>query len=584
VLLVCVAVLAGGLGVLAYATHLLRRPEQQTIDARFAIRGSEAHRTAGLVVVGVDEPTFDYFRNAGLAARWPFPRRYDARVIERLRRAGAKVIGVDIQFTEESDPADDNALVEAIAASHGVVLATTEVGPHGTTSVLGGDSVLREIGARAANTSVVPDSDGVLRRMQYSIQGLKTFAVVAAEVASGRAISAKRFGGPTHPVPIDYSGPPGTVRELSYSNVYAGRFSPALVAGKIVIVGATAPTLHDTHQAATSGSEPMAGPEVLANTTATALAGIPLRDASGWVNIALIVLLGCVAPLSAIRLPPLRSLLGSLVVGIVVTVTIQLAFDKGKVVAFTYPLGALVIATLGTLAVVYLSEAFERQRVRAMFMRFVPAEVVDDVLARTDDNLRLGALERDCTVLFSDLRGFTTYSEGQPAERVIEVVNFYVNEMTEAILDAGGTLVSYLGDGILALFGAPLEQPDHADRALAAAREMLGPRLRRLNTWLEEEGRGSFRMGIGLNSGPVMAGNVGSDQRLQYTVIGDTVNTASRLEGMTKGSGYQLLLAESVSSRLHNGREELVFVDELEVRGRAERVRVWSLAEARAAA
>jgi adenylate cyclase len=450
--------------------------------------------------------------------------------------------------------------------------------------VLGGDAVLRQIGARAANSQLIPDSDGVLRRMQYSLGGLKTFAVAAAEAAAGHPIGAAAFGGARHPVPIDYAGPPGTVREVSYADVYAGHVPAGLLAGKIVIVGATVPTLHDTHEAPTSGSEQMAGAEVLANATATARDGVPLRDAGGWVNIALIVLLGCIAPLASIRVPPLRSLLGSLVVGTLVAVAIQLAFDDGRIVAFTYPLGALVLATLGTLAVIYLSEAFERQRVRAMFVRFVPAEVVDDVLARTDDNLRLGALERDCTVLFSDLRGFTTYSEGQPAERVIEVVNFYVNEMTEAILDAGGTLVSYLGDGILALFGAPLEQPDHADRALAAAREMLGSRLRRLNAWLEREGRGSFRMGIGLNSGPVMAGNVGSDQRLQYTVIGDTVNTASRLEGMTKGSGYQLLLAESVSSRLTNGREQLVFVDELEVRGRAERVRVWSLAEARAPA
>ena len=139
---------------------------------------------------------------------------------------------------------------------------------------------------------------------------------------------------------------------------------------------------------------------------------------------------------------------------------------------------ALVLSTLGTLFILYLGETIERERVRSVFSRFVPAGVVDEVLASADENLRLGGVERDCTVLFSDLRGFTSFSETQPAARVIEVVNYYLNEMTEAILAAGGTLIAYMGDGIMAVFGTPLEQDDHADRAVAAAREMVGPRLR----------------------------------------------------------------------------------------------------------
>jgi len=581
-LLVVVAASAAGLGVIAYATHLLRRPELQTIDARFDIRGSEPQRTAGVVVVAIDDTTFNDFRNQKLHARWPFPRRYEARVIENLHRAGAKVIAVDIQFTESSDEVDDEALAEAVAKARNVVLATTEVGPHGTTNVLGGDAVLRELGARAGETEIINDSDGVIRRMAYSLSGLKTLPVATAEVATGHAVSPARFGGARRRVPIDYAGPPGTVRELSFSRVYSGRLPRSAVAGKVVIVGATVPTLQDVHAAPTSGNSQMSGAEILANATASVLDGVPLRDVSGWVNIVLIVLLGCVAPLAAIRVPPLWSLFASLLVAVAVAIAIQLAFNGGKIVAFTYPFAALVLAALGTLAVTYLSEAFERQRVRTMFTRFVPSEVVDEVLDRTDDNLRLGALERDCTVLFSDLRGFTSFSETQPAERVIEVVNFYIREMTEAILETGGTLVSYMGDGIMALFGAPLEQPDHADRALAAAREMLGPRLRRFNQWLAENGHAhSFRMGIGLNSGAVMAGNVGSDLRLEYTAIGDTTNTASRIESMTKESGYELLLAESTFSRLTDSHDELTFVAELDVRGRERKVRVWSLQSAR---
>jgi adenylate cyclase len=228
--------------------------------------------------------------------------------------------------------------------------------------------------------------------------------------------------------------------------------------------------------------------------------------------------------------------------------------------------------------VLYLSETIERERVRNLFARFVPADVVDEVVGRTDDNLRLGAVERDCTVLFSDLRGFTSFSEQRAAHTVIDVVNTYLNEMTEAILGSGGTLISYMGDGIMAVFGAPLEQPDHADRALAAAREMVGPRLARFNSWLAEYGHAhQFGMGVGLNSGPVMAGSIGSEQRVEYTALGDTTNTASRLEGMTKGSGHMVFIADSTRERLHDP-DTLLLVGQLEVRGRVQPVPVWTIA------
>ncbi len=198
-------------------------------------------------------------------------------------------------------------------------------------------------------------------------------------------------------------------------------------------------------------------------------------------------------------------------------------------------------------------------------------------MARTDENLRLGAVERDCTVLFSDLRGFTSFSENQPAPRVIEVVNCYLNEMTEAIMAAGGTLIAYMGDGIMAVFGAPLEQPDHADRALTAAVEMIGPRLDKFNSWLKEQGHEhEFAMGVGINSGSVMAGNIGSEQRVEYTALGDTTNTASRLEGMTKGSGHMLFVADTTRERMRNPPESLTLVGEFEVRGRVAKVPVWT--------
>ncbi len=575
-LLIGVAVVAAGIGVGTYATHLLRRSELQTIDARFSIRGSQAP-TSDIVLVAIDPATFQELTDRKMSSEFPFPRRYDAQVIEHLRVAGAKVIAMDIEFTHSTDPRDDEALAEAIAQAHGkTVLGATEIAKGGITGIFGGEpELLRELGTRPAAVIFKPDSDGSIRRFVYSYNSLHSFAVVSAELATGKPIPASRFEKGS--LPIDYVGPSETIRSIPYSKVLLNQFSTSAVRGKIVIVGATSPILQDIH--ATPTSEIMPGPEIWANATSTLLRGVPLTNAPTWVDVVLIVLLGIAAPLGSLRVARWRALVDAIALAFVFTIATQIAFNTGWIWTFVYPLLALAIGTLGTLAVLYVGEAIERERVRDVFSRFVPGDVVDQVLESANENLRLGGVERDCTILFSDLRGFTSFSESQTPERVIEVVNHYLNEMTEAIMAAGGTLIAYMGDGIMAAFGAPLEQEDHADRALRAAREMIGPRLEHFNAWLAQEGHESgFAMGVGLNSGPVMAGNVGSEQRVEYTTIGDTTNTASRLEGMTKGSGHMLFCAQSTRDRLKDPPADLVLVGEFEVRGREAKLPVWTLA------
>ena len=573
-LLVAAALLAAGVGIATYATNLLRRTELQSVDARFSIRGPQPTPT-GVSLVAIDPASLEHIRDENPKVGYPFPRRYDARVIDNLRRAGAKAIAIDIEFVRETDIRDDNALIEALERAHGkTVLATVEIGRGGTTPVLGGEPHLREVGARPADARLITDSDGSVRRFAYAQEGLRSFPVVAVEVATRRSVSPSLFANGAQP--IDYAGPPGAVQRISYWDVLRNRFPASAVRGKTVIVGATAPILQDLHPTPTSGI--MAGPEIWANATATLLEGVPLKDAPGWLNVGLIVVLGALTPLSSLRIRPWRALVDALAAALAFTVAIQLAFNSGLIVSFVYPLLALTLGTLGTIAILYMSEAIERARTRDLFARFVPADVVKDVLASTNENLRLGGVQRDCTVLFSDLRGFTSFSETQTPERVIEVVNHYLNEMTEAIMAAGGTLIAYMGDGIMAVFGAPLAQDDHADRALRAAREMLGGRLDRFNDWLAEQGHDHrFAMGVGLNSGPVMAGNVGAEARVEYTAIGDTTNTASRLESMTKDSGTMLFVSQTTRDRMKSPPEDLRRFDELQIRGREARLVVWTL-------
>jgi adenylate cyclase len=218
----------------------------------------------------------------------------------------------------------------------------------------------------------------------------------------------------------------------------------------------------------------------------------------------------------------------------------------------------------------------EQARVRDVFARFLPESIVDEVLVRADGKIRLGGVRLICTALFTDLRGFTTFAERTPPDRVIEVLNRFLSEMTDAVLDNGGTLVTYLGDGVLAVFGAPIECDDHADRALATAREMLNTRLPRFNEWLRNANHDEFKMGIGVSSGPLMSGNVGSERRLSYTAIGDTVNTAARIEAHTKAVPHAALVSQSTRDLL-TGDSDLVFVDEITLRGRTSPTRLWGL-------
>ena len=576
-LLLGVGIVASALGIATYATDALREPELNTVDARFSIRGAEPPPD-DIVVVGVDDVTF-----GELQTQWPFPRSLHADVIDRVRRDGARVIAYDVQFTEPTTARDDNALIRAIdradRTSH-VVLATTEVGAGGRTNVLGGNAVVKQVGATTANGNLTPDGGGVVRRAPYELQGVKGFGVAAAEAPGDVEADPSDFDGDG--AWIDYHGPPGTIENVSFSRVLEGRLPPGTFTDKLVVVGTTAPVLQDVHPTSTSGDDLMSGPEIQASTISTVRSGVPIRSSPGMLDLAVIVLFGLLPALGTLVLSPVRGIVIALAVGAAYAVTVQLSFNSGLIIPFVVPLGTLAVSGVGVVGVHYVTAAIERQRVRDIFARFVPAEVVDQVLARTDEHLRLGGVELDSTILFSDIRGFTTFSESQPAERVLEILNRYLSGMTDAILEHGGTVISYMGDGIMAAFGAPIPESDHADRALAAAREMLEERLPEFNAWLQEQGIEGFRMGIGLNTGPVMAGNVGSEKRLEYTAIGDTTNTAARLEGMTKDTPHQLFVADSTRERISDP-DDLVYVDELPIRGRRSAVAVWSLAPKKAA-
>ncbi|MDQ8044271.1 MAG: adenylate/guanylate cyclase domain-containing protein [Solirubrobacteraceae bacterium] len=571
------AVTVAAAAVAAQATRLLDPLELSSVDARFGVRGTQAP-PSDIVVVAIDSTSL-----TALDERWPIERSLHAQLIDRLARDGAKVIAYDVQFTEQTDRHEDAALVDAVRRHPPVVLATTEVTKTGGTNIFGGAPVLPYSKAHPGFSALNADARGVNRTIPYAQNGLRSFAVVAAGLSGGRRVDAGDFGLRNHRAWIDFAGPPGTLRTVSFVDVLRRRVPASTFAGKTVVVGVTATTAQDLHATSTtSGSALMSGAELQANAIETVREGVPLRSSAAWVGYLLIIGMAALVPLVAVRLRFLWAAVGALLAAAAYAGAAQVAFGAGWVIPVAVPLSALALATLGASAGHALLSAAERMRTRDLFARFVPEAVVDDVLARTDGDLRLGGQRREGTVMFCDLRGFTTFSENLPPDRVIGVLNQYFTEMTTAIMDRGGTLVAYLGDGILAVFGAPIEQPDHADRALAAAREMLFHRLPSLNAALAADGIDhAFRMGIGLHSGPVVSGNVGSPQRIEYAAIGDTTNTASRVEGMTKVEGEQLLLTGATKDALvHEGSAAgLREVGEREVRGRKRTITLWSVDE-----
>jgi CHASE2 domain-containing sensor protein len=352
--LLAVGLAAASVGLAAHAGGLLGPLERDTIDARFTLRGHQAP-PRDVVVVGID--------NESVAAlpRYPFSRRLHARVMERLHAAGARLLVYDISFDRPTTTSADDALFEASRRAAPIVFATSLILRSGATQVLGGDANLASIGDRAAAADLLPDPDGVLRHTLDDVHGLPSVAAAVTLALRGAAVDRTRFHGGW----IDFRGPSHTVREVSFLRVLRGQFDPALVRGKVVVVGATAPVLQDLHSTSVGG--PMSGPEVQAEAIGTALGNFPLGVPAGAVTALLIVALGLIVPLAGMRLETVGVVLAGLGIIALWLLAAQLAFDSGAVLDFSDPLLALLIGICGTVLLGMWADSRERRELRIRF-------------------------------------------------------------------------------------------------------------------------------------------------------------------------------------------------------------------------
>jgi serine/threonine-protein kinase len=351
--LLAVAAIAVAAGVGAYSFHLTEWLQRPSVDARFSIRGEQA-APSSVVMVGIDD------QSIGALPRYPFSRTLQARVLERLKTAGARLIVEDVAFDRPTTEAADNRLFEAAARSAPVVFGTSLIEPGGQTEVLGGNTNLASIGARAGAARLLADSDGVLRHTLAESEGLPSIAAAVAQKL-GRPVASTQLADGW----IDYPGPPHRVAQLSFVRVLHGTFDAAAVRGKVVVIGATAPVLQDLHT--TPVGAPMSGPEVQAAAIATALAGMPLRSSSGALTILLILIAALALPMAALRLGTVTLAALATALGAAWCAANVLAFNSGTVLDFSDPLVALLAATAGTVLLGMWVDDRERRQLRQLF-------------------------------------------------------------------------------------------------------------------------------------------------------------------------------------------------------------------------
>ncbi|NQU79317.1 adenylate/guanylate cyclase domain-containing protein [Candidatus Woesearchaeota archaeon] len=518
-----------------------------------------------IIIVAVDDKSLQEI------GRWPWDRNNFTQVIKQLE--DSKVIGFDIAFFEPSDNNTDANLANAMREHGQIVLPVEYTSFKQIGNRVIGDGMLepipglREVASRGY-INVNTDLDGMTRAVNLDIEGKPEHfsAAVMRLIINKQIPEEKRYL-------VNYIGPPGTYTRYSFVDVLEGKHADSLD-GKIVLIGATAPDLHDSYFVPTSSGKAMPGVEIHANILQQMLTGKEVKTAPAWVTVLTILIVALVVAAAVFFLPVWISTAVSFGILIIYTFIAISAFGAGWIINMIYAPATVLTTYTATIIYHYLSEKKSRKKVLGAFEKYVSKDVIKHILEHPD-RLKLGGDKRTITVFFSDIRGFTTISEKLSPEQLVHLLNEYLTEMTNIILEYNGVVDKYMGDAIMAFWNAPLKQPKHAERACVVALKM-GKRLEELQKKWSDEGVPHLEIGIGLNTGPAVVGNMGSYDRFDYTAMGDTVNLGSRLEGLNKPYGTRIIISESTKQKI--GKRFIVRrLDKVQVKGKKEPITIYDL-------
>ena len=601
---------AGLVGLLLFWSGLFSDWENVTWDWRVRLLARPAPATAGIALIVLDQASLDWAKEE-LSLTWPWPRQVYAPLIELARDQKARVLALDVIFTEPSGIEGDDRL---LADSFGLglpVVASVVLGSGGggveswppelaaklppSEGAAGwlesaapetrADRVvlpIPELSAKAnslGNVGEIPDDDQVVRRAGlvriFDGRPVPSLALSAYLAATGEGFRLEPgrliLGGRAIPLDsrgraiLNYRGGPGTHAKYSAAGVIQSalllkegkpaQLPPNAFTGRFLFFGFTAPGLHDLRASPLSAVHP--GVAIQATVLDNLIMGDFIRPAPGWAAGAAVLLLGLLSGFLVVTAQGHRQTVMAFALFLPLPVVAGLAaYRLGMWWPVVGPEAAVALGLMGGVYLNYVTEGRQRRFIKTAFRHYLSPEVIEQIL-KDPGSLKLGGQRRELTILFSDLEGFTSISEGlDPAELTL-LLNDYLSDMTEIILDEGGTLDKYEGDAIIAFWNAPLDQPDHAKRAVRAALGCQAALARRRAEFKERTGA-ELRARIGLHSGPVVVGNMGSHRRFDYTVLGDAANLASRLEGANKVFGTYIMVSEETWNRLEGefrGRE-----------------------------
>ncbi|BAU29565.1 adenylate cyclase [Aneurinibacillus soli] len=547
-----------------------------------------------IIMIGIDE------KSLTALGKWPWPRAYHAEIMRKVAEGGAKAVWLDAILSEPSHDQDDNAAIAEVAAKYpNVVFSTNYEFPR----VQSGKGKLEYDRVnmpffpvrpeQLAHVNVLPDRDNKIRTGILSLPhkelgmipsvGVRLANYLLPEKEKIRQEKDGTWYRGSEKIPVNdrqevyfsFAQRPGSETGfdvLSYEDVISGTVPPETFKNAVVLIGPYATGMQDQYFTPMSKSLSMYGVEIHANFIQSLLDNklySPLSKTVGWILIACMAF-GTYALTN--RFKGIRGLFVFIGLFVLYTLALIITFSYGILLPYVYVLLAIIAAYVYSVVDQYLTERQQRNRVTSLFVRYVSKSIVDDILSKKEE-VQLGGVRRDVTLIFVDIRGFTPLSEKLEPEQVVEVLNEYLDLCTRAIFKFNGTLDKFIGDGVMGIFGAPIQTDNHAELAIRAALEMRKGSAE-LTERLRQQIGHTVQFGIGINSGDAVIGNIGSKSRLDYTAIGDTVNLAARLESNAKPG--KILISENTKARV----ESYFIIEEMgemKVKGKEHSVMVYEV-------
>ncbi len=554
--------------------------EQRGFDA-LSVATAPGKSRLPITLVGIDEASF-----AQIGLRWPWPRSLYARLIDQLDRSGALVVALDVTMSEASTPGEDDALAQAIARSGNIVIAST-MAYQETAYVrqwIRMDPIPAFVAAGATKglAHVDLDRDGVVRRVPEGDDVFWKAAIRRANAASPGLL-------PEPEAPpgalIRYVGPDHTFPYVSFYQALEAdtHLPPDAFRDQIVLIGrdiqasvdagaAQADLFLTPFTASTRGLMP--GVEIHANLLEGAVTASHIVPVPAPWRLAVIAAAAILASALLRRWRPLTGLAIAAAIGAALAATSWWLFEhRGTWLPVSLAIVAVAVTYVAFGGIAFVAERRRRSELRRAFALYVSPEIVDQMLEQPE-RLRLGGERRTVTVLFTDLAGFTSISEKHGPEEVVRILQQHFTRASAIVKRRQGTLLNFIGDALMAIWGAPLEDPEHAAHACLAAREMQAD-LADLRASLAAEGLPPIHMRVGIHTTEAAVGNFGAEDRFNYTALGDGVNLASRLEGTNKAFGTPILVSDATARLLPPGTP-LRETGRIVVKGKTEPVDVFT--------